>query len=190
MEKLFNSDTKVIYIREKTNQYKIGNYKFLLWPYYAYKVLVPMPKENKFNLFQKYILKMCEAGVSKANEIDEKLKIGKELTAYILIQLKDNGMLDDEHNLTHTAKQLLNNEEELPTEQVAGYIFQSVNTGKLENIFLLEEDLNYVEVEKIGLYSRFKYGTTGNPLTGKGLTIFPELKSIEVPENIDILKSN
>jgi len=189
MAQLFNSDTRVVYIKENINQYELGKREFLLWPYYAYKVLVPMAKENKFNLFQKYILKMCNVGITKVIDIDEKLKIGKELTAYILIQLKDNGMIDSDHNVTHIAKQLLEDEENMPIEQVAGYIFQSVNTGKLENIFLLEDEIKDVEVEKIGLHSKFKYGTTGKPKNAKGLTIFPKLNNIERPGNIDILKA-
>jgi len=189
MAQLFNSETKLIYISEKIKQYTIGNFRYILWPFYAYKVLIPFPKENKFNLFQKYILKMVDAGITNITEIDTKLQIGKELTAYIFIQLKDSGMINSDNNLTHFAKQLLSSDDELPIEKVAGYIFQSVFSGKLENIFLKDEDLKYVEVEKFGLQTKFIHGSTGNPRRDNGLTIFPNIITHATFDNIDVLKS-
>lgn len=136
--------------------------QWLLWPTWAYRVLVPQPKPERLNLFQRSVLSLCRAGIVHAGEIAQRLDFDKELAAYILDQLGSMGLLDRHKQLTERANQLLAEEPDDQVEPVVGYVFADPFAKELWPRFQ-RGVLPYAEGEIRGRFATIEQGTVGNP---------------------------
>ena len=136
--------------------------QWLLWPAWAYRVVVPQPAPERFNLFQRAVLSLCRAGIVRADEISDRLDLGPELTTYVLNQLEGMGLLDRRRELTKRAKKLLDEELDDQVEAVAGYVFVDPFAGELWPRFY-RGILPYSEGEIGGRFAKIERGTVGFP---------------------------
>ena len=146
--------------------------QWLLWPMWAYHVIVPQPKPERLNLFQRSILSLCRAGIVHAGEIAQKLAFDKELAAYILDQFEGMGLLDRRKRLTERAKQLLDEEPDDQIETAVGYVFADPFTKELWPRFQ-RGVLPYAEGEIRGRFAKIEQGTVGDPRPIEPRVVWP-----------------
>lgn len=72
--------------------------RFLLWPTWAYRVVAPRVRQREFNVLQRAVMGLCRAGVHRVDSIAEHLSVHTDLAAFILVELKDLGYID-QHGL-------------------------------------------------------------------------------------------
>ncbi len=161
--------------------------RWLLWPTWAYRVLVPQPKPERLNLFQRAVLSLCRAGIVHAGEIAQRLDFDKELAAYILDQLGGMGLLDRRKQLTERAHQLLAEELDDQVETVVGYVFADPFAKELWPRFS-RGVLPYAEGEIRGRFATIQ-GTVGNPRRAKLKVVWPPRDACPPPSLRDILRA-
>lgn len=162
--------------------------RWLLWPTWAYRVLVPQPKPERLNLFQRAVLSLCRAGIVHTGEIAQRLDFDKELAAYILDQLGGMGLLDRRKQLTERANQLLAEELDDQVETVVGYVFADPFTKELWPRFQ-RGVLPYAEGEIRGRSAMIEQGTVGNPRREKMKVVWPPGDACPPPSRRDILRA-
>ena len=162
--------------------------QWLLWPTWAYRVIVPQPKPERLNLFQRSVLSLCRAGIVHAGEIAQRLNFDKELAAYILNQLEGMGLLDRSKQLTERANQLLAEEPDDQVEPVVGYVFADPFAKELWPRFQ-RGVLPYAEGEIRGRSATIKQGTVGDPRPIEPRVVWPPKKRMSAPSRRDILRS-
>lgn len=163
--------------------------QWLLWPVWAYRVVVPQPAPERFNLFQRAMLSLCRAGIIRADEIGDRLDLGSELAAYILNQLEGMGLLDRRRELTERAKKLLNEELDDQVETVAGYVFVDSFVGALWPRFR-RGMLPYSEGEISGRSATIEQGTVGKPSSINARVVWPDQNNPpKPPSRRDIVRA-
>lgn len=163
--------------------------QWILWPVWAYRVVVPQPAPERFNLFQRAVLSLCRAGIIRTDEISDRLDLGSELVAYILNQLEGMGLLDRRRELTERAKKLLDEESDDQVEAVAGYAFVDPFTSELWPRFC-RGVLPYSEGEIGDRSAKIEQGTAGNPLSINARVVWPGPKSSpRLPSRRDIVRA-
>ena len=162
--------------------------QWLLWPTWAYRVIVPQPKPERLNLFQRSVLSLCRAGIVHAGEIAQRLDFDKELAAYILNQLEGMGLLDRRKQLTERANQLLAEEPDDQVEPVVGYVFADPFAKELWPRFQ-RGVLPYAEGEIRGRSATIEQGTVGNPRPIEPRVVWPPRDACPPPSRRDILRS-
>ena len=79
----------------------------VLWPVYVYRVMYPVHKDKPLNLFQEAILGLCRAQCTDRMEISRLLDIDHELVAYIMLQLMQDGWIDERSKITRNGEERL-----------------------------------------------------------------------------------
>lgn len=128
--------------------FKTSNYgrffpkiKILSRPYniflqcYSYDIILPITgqQEHVLNIFEETVLKLLNYKSCSVNEIAEALCMNKDLINFIIIRLKELGLLDNKYNVSDKGKQLLNiykqNEKEM--KYLPGKIFVNKETNEI-----------------------------------------------------------
>lgn len=135
----------ILYFNPTAWPNKVAKNKFLLWPAYGFRIAAPVPRPHHLNLFQKYVLAMLQAGVQHPPEIGQLLGLSPELIGYILTELTQLNLSDEQGNLTKLGKEFLKQESLQNQELASGYIFQDPFTGKFWPRFV--EQLEFAELE-------------------------------------------
>jgi hypothetical protein len=131
MRPAFDPFTPVVDLGATARPLSWGEQKWLLWPAFAFRVQIAKRHSRPFNLFQRAVLDLCEAGVRDARGIHERLALSPDLVAFLLAQLCAMHLLDEHHRLTVRARRTLAGEEEpLPT-QSSGYVFVDAHSHRL-----------------------------------------------------------
>ncbi len=153
---------------------------WMLWPAFAYHVVVPMPRARPFNLFQEFVVKLCRAGVRTASDVGKRLGFGVELAAFILLELQRMDMLDADGAPTGRALKELEQAEASPGETVPGHVFQDPFTGALWPRFAAGS-LEGAEIERASkdpdlqaLRFDLVVGSTGNPERPRAAAVIPD----------------
>jgi hypothetical protein len=146
--------------------------EFLLWPAWAYRVVAPRVRRRKFNMLQRAVFGLANAGLLSAEEIAEQLSIHRELAAFVLQELQDSSYLDRYGVPTDKGLRTLEDDAVEASELVSGYVFVDPWTGKLWQRFV--ERLNYCELDyqKNGFPS-LVFGTHGAPRRKKAFMVIP-----------------
>ena len=186
----FNHDYPVLFFGP--SQYKRPtNQHYILWPVLLYRVVAPVPKNRRLDIFQKTILELCSAGEIMPQSIAAKLYLDIDLVNLILQELQARAWLDHRRRLTTTGQKMLDEERSKMQERVelkVGYVFRDPWRGKLWPRF--EEYLKYADVRMHRDLERpeVELGTKGNP---KRISPFVKQwpnKILEIPPRaIDIL---
>lgn len=133
MADLFTEWTPVVDFRPTTVPFESErrHRRWLIWPAYAYRILIPSRQKAHFNIFQRVVLQLCRAGIHGNAEMAASCALSAELVAYIVEQLISMDLLDRERMLTSRASRLLAEEESSPVMQEAGFVFVDAISGLL-----------------------------------------------------------
>ena len=168
--------------------YRQGRH-WILWPVQAYRVYVPQPAPERLNLFQRSVLSLCRAGVTRTTDIAERLALDRSLAAYVVNELMDMGLLDRRGELSARAFRLLDEERDDRFEPVAGYVFANPFSGDLWPRFH-RGTLPYTEGTIERQRGTFEYGSAGNPRRETACVIWPPAKRLLRPPSArDIMRA-
>ncbi|HYV44232.1 MAG TPA: hypothetical protein VFA20_05190 [Myxococcaceae bacterium] len=121
--------------------------RWVLWPLYAWRVVAPVPRERRLNLFQRAVLAMARAGLSAVDEVAERLLIASDLAALVVVELQNMRLLDSAGRPTQRGLAALADVDEEPPHEVhVGHVLSDAFTGKLWPRFLTG-NLPLAEVE-------------------------------------------
>ena len=185
----FDKTCAIVDLSPKSKPLSARGHQWLLWPVWAYRVVVPQPAPKQFNLFQRAVLALCRAGIVRADEISDRLDLGSELIAYILNQLEGMGLLDRHRKLTERAKKFLDEELDDQVKTEAGYIFVDPFTNELWPRFH-RGVLPYSEGEIGGHSAKIEQGTVGNPRSiNAGVVWSDQMVPPNLPSRRDIVRA-
>lgn len=184
----FTKETPILYYEPKSTE-RWHHQEYILFPTYCYRVLAPRISTRQLNILEKAVLGICVVGAFTAEEIGEKLDIGKDLSALIISQLQDNKFIDSQGLITEKGQEILNGELVETENLIAGYVFQEPWQGELFPRFI--ENLEYAEtkINESG-FPELILGTTGKPYYQKIFMPSPINNTLTVtPNPRDILKA-
>jgi hypothetical protein len=145
----------------------------LLWPAQAFRVVAPRPRPRRLNVFQKATLGLCAAGMRRAEDIGERLRIAPDLAALVITELSDIGWLDALHRPTAKGREVLEEDgEEALEEQTVGWIFTDPFTGEIWPRFHAGE-LRYHDAEIEKGWWTLHLGTAGAPKDVRAFEVRP-----------------
>ncbi len=176
MASAFDKLTSIIDLDPNALPQRYGETRWLLWPLWAWPVAVPVVRWRGLNLFQHTILSLAERGVNRANDVGQRLDLGKDLAAFVLNQLTDMGYLSRDGSPTHRGERYLEEQELQEPEVIPGTIFNDVLSGRLWPRFVPGTP-RYVDLSSnrdIGAYARIERGTPGDPKPKLCRVVWPE----------------
>lgn len=157
-------------------RYEKGTPQWLLWPFWAFKVLIPQPRRRHFHLLERFILNASAAGARTTGRIAILLELNLELVEFIVADLQARGFLDQELLLTPEGAEILRNDEEQEQEQemVSGFLFYESTTNQLWPRFVAGS-INHcdAEIAENGSAS-LRIGSPGRPRQIKAFTVWPD----------------
>lgn len=185
---LFTKETPILYYEARSSQRWLKQ-EYILFPAYYYRVLAPRVSSRKLNILEKAVLGICRIGAFTAEEIGEKLDIGRDLSALIISELQYNNFIDHQGLITKKGKQILQDELIETEDLIAGYVFQEPWQGELFPRFI--ENLEYAETRfNDNGYPELVLGTTGKPFYQKIFMPLPINNTLMVkPTPRDILRA-
>ena len=188
MDASFDKTCAIVDLNPTAKPLKAKGHQWLLWPAWAYRVIMPQPAPERFNLFQRSVLSLCRAGIVGAGEIGQRLGLSKEFAVHILGQLEGMGLLDRRKQLTERANQLLDEEPDHQVESVVGYAFADPFTKELWPRFQ-RGVLPYAEGEIRGLFAEVEQGTVGKPRRRTPRVVWPPDNPPSSPRPRDLLRA-
>ena len=190
MDVSFDKTCAIVDLNPTAKPLKAKGHQWLLWPAWAYRVIMPQPAPERFNLFQWSVLSLCRAGIVGAGEIGQRLNLSKEFAVHILGQLEGMGLLDRRRQLTERANRLLDEEPDDQVEPVVGYVFADPFAKVLWPRFQ-RGVLPYAEGEIRGRSAEVEQGTVGKPrrITPRVVWPPPRDNSPSSPKPRDLLRA-
>ena len=132
MQPVFDRSTPVVDFGDTTSSRSWGARQWILWPAYAYKVLIPSRGNPPFNVFQRVVLDMCRGGIHDPVQISNCLGFNSpDLFSAVLDQLQSIDALDSRFALTERAKRILADEADVPDVEDVGYVFVDAYSRQL-----------------------------------------------------------
>lgn len=123
--------TRIISCAKVARPRPAGRRRLLLWPAWAWKVLLPEPRPRRFDVFQTAVLKLCQAGLCKAEDMARRLGLTCDLLGFVLLQLQQMGLLDEQGRPSLRAIKLLDEDDEPPQVDAVGHVFTDALDGAL-----------------------------------------------------------
>lgn len=166
----FGKDTPVL----RLNYGKDPNSRWVLWPVFVWRVVAPVPKERKLNLFQRAVLGLARAGVVRIKDVHDRLLITEELAGLVALELQQMGLLDYEGKPTKRGIEWLEDIEEEPADEAqVGHVFSDAFSGKLWPRFLTG-DLPIADAESDDNgWPVLLSGSAGDPWKDSTFSILP-----------------
>lgn len=166
----FEKDTPVL----RFNHGKDPNVRWVLWPVFAWRVVAPVPKEARLNLFQHAVLGLARAGVNRLAEVSDRLLIAPDLAARVALDLQNMALLDHAGAPTARGLKMLDDiGEDPPDEARVGHVLSDAFTGKLWPRFLTGDlpvaDMELSEEGWCVLLS----GSAGDPWKDRTFSVLP-----------------
>ncbi len=138
----------------------------------CYELEIPVnakaPKE--LNIFEETVLKMIQLKQSSITELADTLCMTKDLVNFLLIRLKDDGLLENNQTLSEKGKEILNLQNTIRNEvkyiqgklfmiEKAGMILPYIHTGEFQSETVEDFDSNTITLG---------FGSAGNRSIVKG----------------------
>lgn len=185
----FEKDTPVL----RLNYGKDPNARWVLWPVFAWRVVAPVPKERKLNLFQRAVLGLARAGVVRFEDVADRLLIAPDLAGLVVLELQQMGLLDLLGKPTGRGIKMLEDiEEDTPDEVRVGHVLTDPFTGKLWPRFLTG-DLPIADVELTDEgWPVLLSGSAGDPWKDRTFSVLPSARDGVVmarPSARDVLRA-
>lgn len=186
---VFEKDTPVL----RLNFGKDPSVRWVLWPVFAWRVVAPVPKERKLNVFQRAILGLARAGVVRVDDVAERLLIARDLAALVVHELVAQlGLLDYAGKPTKRGLEWLEDLELEPDHEArVGHVFSEAFTGKLWARFLTG-DLPIADTEANDEgWPMLLSGSAGDPWKDRTFSVLPSASDAVVmarPAVKDVLR--
>jgi hypothetical protein len=130
----FGKDTPVLRI----NYGKDPKVRWVLWPVFAWRVVAPVSKPPAQNLFQRAVLALARANVSRIGDVADRLLIAPDLAGLVVSELQSEGLLDSMGRPTENGKRTLEGIEQEPADEAkVGHVLTDPYTAKLWPRFLI-----------------------------------------------------
>jgi hypothetical protein len=153
--------------------------QFLLWPAWAYRVVAPRIRERHLNVFQRAVMGLCRAGLTRVEDLAESLSVHNDLAAFIVAELTELGYLNTNGLPTENGLRVLEDDSIDTHDMVAGYVFQDPWTGDLWPRFVERLDYSELEYNEVGFPSLL-LGTKGKPRRLPAFTVLPNSEVLPV----------
>lgn len=188
-EPMFKKDTPVL----RFNFGKIPNVRWVLWPVFSWRVVAPVPKERKLNLFQRAVLGLARARVTAIVDVANRLMIAPDLAGLIVLELQNMALLDPMSAPTRLGMKMLDDIEEDPPEEArVGHVLSHAFGGKLWPRFLMG-DLPVADMElKENGWPVLLSGSAGDPWKDPTCSVLPSGRDGVVmarPDARDVLRA-
>lgn len=181
---IFEKDTPVL--RQKNG--KDPSVRWVLWPVFAWRVVAPVPKERKLNVFQRAVLRLARAGVVRITDVADRLLIEPDLAALVVQELGEHlGLLDHSGKPTKRGLDCLEELEQEPTDEAqVGHVFSDAFTGKLWARFLIGDlPIADVELNDDG-WPVLLSGSAGDPWKDRTFSVLPGSRDAIVMSRPDV----
>jgi hypothetical protein len=190
MQPLFDRSTPVVDFGDTNLPQSWGARQWILWPVYAYKVLIPSRGNPPFNVFQRVVIDMCCAGIHDPEEIARRLGFNSpDLFVSVLEQLQSIDALDSHFKLTAYAKRLLADQTAVPDVEDVGFVFVDAFSHQLwprvhrGGLPLVSADMDKFPPE-------FRRGDEGSPEIVKATELRPTHPALpNEPSAFDVQKA-
>ncbi|HZV01433.1 MAG TPA: hypothetical protein VFF73_32265 [Planctomycetota bacterium] len=159
----------------RLNTGKVPDAKWVLWPILAWRVVAPVPKDRKLNLFQAAVLRLARAGMVRLTEMADRLLIAPDLAGLVVMELQAMALMDQGGSPTKRGlKSLEDIEGEPPDEARVGHVLSDPFTGRLWPRFLSGDlPITDIEMNEEG-WPVLLSGTPGNPWRDRTFSVFPD----------------
>lgn len=183
----FEKDTPVL----RFNHGKDPSARWVLWPVRAWRVVAPVPRERKLNLFQRAVLGLARAKVTRLGDVAARLLIAPDLVGLVVLELQSMALLDHAGEPTQRGLKMLDDvEEDSPDETQVGHVFSDAFSGKLWPRFLTGDlPIADVELNEEG-WPVLLSGSAGDPWKDRAFSVLPTARdsaAISRPSARDVL---
>jgi hypothetical protein len=185
----FEKDTPVL----RLNYGKDPNARWVLWPVFAWRVVAPVPKDRKLNLFQRAVLGLARARVTAIVDVANRLLIAPDLAGLVVLELQNMALLDHAGEATARGLKMLDDiDEDPPDEAQVGHVLTDPFTGKVWPRFLTG-DLPVADVElNDDGWPVLLSGSAGDPWKDFTFSVLPPGRDgvlIDRPSARDVLRA-
>jgi hypothetical protein len=185
----FEKDTPVL----RLNYGKDPHVRWVLWPVFAWRVVAPVPKERKLNLFQRAVLGLARAKVTAIVDVADRLLIAPDLAGLVVLELQNMALLDHAGEPTARGLKLLDGiEEDPPDEAQVGHVLSDPFTGKVWPRFVTGDlPIADVELNDDG-WPVLLSGSAGDPWKDRTFSVLPSGRDgvlIDRPSARDVLRA-
>lgn len=162
---------------------------WILWPAWAYRVVVPEFRRRRINVLQKAVLGVLRASRLTAVELGGRLGVHPELAAFVVAELQTQGRVSDEWGVTSRGLELLDEEQEESASLMPGWVFRDPWNGALWPF--VAPTLEYARIEQGDTgYPVLELGTTGRPWRQRAWMQFPpEDRQGSMPDAREVLRA-
>jgi hypothetical protein len=190
MQPVFDRSTPVVDFGDTASSRSWGERQWILWPAYAYKVLIPSRGNPPFNVFQRAVLDMCRGGIHEPVQIANRLGFtSPDLFSAVLDQMQSIDALDVNFALTDRAKRLLADEADVPDVEDVGYVFVDAYSCQLWPRMHLG-GLPLISAEMDKFRPELRRGDEGSPEIVKATELRPDRSVLpEEPSAFDVQKA-
>ncbi len=163
--------------------------RWLLWPVWAWRVVVPTSRNRNLNPVQRAVLRLHIAGVNRFDVLGELLDLDKQLMAYVVAELQGMSLLDERSSPTERANRFLEEAEQDPDALEVGWVYQCTHTGKLLPRFVTDQPAADTEADESGR-PLITVGSKGKPSTDGGFIVRQGRAPKRAPSPRDILDAH
>jgi hypothetical protein len=148
-----------------------SNDEWLLWPAVAYRIVLPVKRERRLDLFERVVLQLCRAGKWDVDEVAGQIHLDRELILYVVGQLQARGYVDGGAEPTPLGLASLGGVPVTESEQLYGLVYQSPWTGRVWPRFTdrapLVLDVRWSSRRRAML----QFGSAGKPVRRRATTV-------------------
>ena len=135
---------------------------WFLYPFLAWKVLMPEAMNRKCDIFEEYVLRFSNTGIRAAREIADALELDVDLIAFIAARLQAKQFLDEDGRPTEEGRRLLLEQTTEDQKLESCYVFAAPGVHRLWP-YVHRGMLPTIEVEPRGRQWILHHGSQGNP---------------------------
>ena len=146
--------------------------EWLLWPAWAFRVVAPQPRPHGVNLLQKAVLGVLRASRLTVAELGAHLGVHPELAAFVVTELQTQRRIDAAWTVTRRGIEVLEEDRELSTKLVPGWVFRDPWNGNLWPFVASSLEYAQTELDERG-YPVLMLGSTGRPWRQSAWMQFP-----------------
>ncbi len=185
------SPDAVLDYRARTHEYGLRwrQKRLLLWPVWAWRIVVPTSRSRNLNPIQRAVLRLHIAGVNHFHELGELLDLDEQLMAYVVAELQTMNLLDERGSPTERANRFLEEAELDPDQLEVGWVYQSTHTGKLLPRFVTDQPAAEAEADDKG-WPLITLGSKGRPFTARAVIVKQGRAPRPAPRPRDILDAH